>query len=64
MTMMNGLEMRDIDLLDEEFFGPPPRFLVEGYAGHGETEAPMQRMTEDLSVFPGLGKLRQFIAAW
>ena len=30
MTMMNGFDARDVDILDEEFFGPPPRFLVEG----------------------------------
>lgn len=63
MTMMTGLEMRDIDALDEEFFGPPPRFLVEGYASRLEGE-PGNAEPEDLAVFPGLGKLRQFIGAW
>jgi hypothetical protein len=29
MTMMNGLDVYDVELLDEEFFGPPPRFLRE-----------------------------------
>ncbi|WP_088342806.1 MULTISPECIES: hypothetical protein [Rhodomicrobium] len=29
MTMMNGFDAAEIDILDEEYFGPPPRFLVE-----------------------------------
>jgi hypothetical protein len=29
MTMMNGLDVYEVELLDEEFFGPPPRFLRE-----------------------------------
>ena len=29
MTTTTGYDLYDIDLLDEEFFGPPPRFLVE-----------------------------------
>ena len=29
MTMMNGLDVYEVELLDEEFFGPPPRFLTE-----------------------------------
>jgi hypothetical protein len=27
--MMNGLNVYDVELLDEEYFGPPPRFLRE-----------------------------------
>lgn len=26
---MTGFDMSDIDLLDEEYLGPPPRFLTE-----------------------------------
>ena len=26
---MTGFDMYDVDLLDEEYFGPPPRFLVD-----------------------------------
>jgi len=29
MTMMNGFDVRELDILDEEYFGPPPRFLVD-----------------------------------
>jgi hypothetical protein len=29
MTMMNGLDRRELDILDEDYFGPPPRFLRE-----------------------------------
>ena len=26
---MTGFDIYDVDLLDEEYLGPPPRFLVE-----------------------------------
>jgi hypothetical protein len=26
---MTGFDMYDVDLLDEDYLGPPPRFLVE-----------------------------------
>ncbi len=29
MTMMTGFDRHEIDLLDEEYLGPPPRFLLE-----------------------------------
>jgi len=61
MTMMNGLDTRDLDMMDEEFFGPPPRFLVEGSSYH-EEEA-LER-SKSCNVFQGLGKIRQFIGTW
>jgi hypothetical protein len=62
MTMMNGLETGDLDIMDEEFFGPPPRFLVEGHVSQ-ETEIPSERL-ESFGLIPGFGKLRQLIGAW
>lgn len=29
MTTLSGFDVRQIDIYDEEGFGPPPRFLVE-----------------------------------
>jgi hypothetical protein len=29
MSMMRGVDVFDVDYLDETFFGPPPRFLAE-----------------------------------
>jgi hypothetical protein len=29
MTMMTGFDRHEIDFLDEEYLGPPPRFLLE-----------------------------------
>lgn len=33
MTMMSGFDYRNIDIYEEDSFGPPPRFLVEGVNG-------------------------------
>lgn len=63
MTMMNGLETVDVDILDEEFFGPPPRFLVEGHTGSQETEISAERL-EGFGLFSGLGKIGKLISAW
>ena len=30
MTTMSGFDYRPIDIYEEDSFGPPPRFLVEG----------------------------------
>ncbi len=63
MTMMNGLDSVDLDILDEEFFGPPPRFLVEGHMVGGDHEAQSER-SESLGVFSGFEKIRQLMRAW
>lgn len=34
MRTMTGWEMHEPDLLDEEYLGPPPRFLVEDRSTH------------------------------
>lgn len=41
MTMMINFDTRDLDLLDEDYFGPPPRFLTESRpsaVGSGEPD--------------------------
>lgn len=56
MTMMNGLDSIDLDMMDEEFFGPPPRFLVEP-KGARKSDMPEQRRQEQ-TVFASLEKIR------
>jgi hypothetical protein len=63
MTMMNGLETVDLDILDEEFFGPPPRFLVEEHAGSQDTDISAERM-EGFGLIPGLGKIKKLMGVW
>ena len=64
MTMMNGLDSSDLDMMDEEFFGPPPRFLIEGHAGLADSDAQSERR-ESLGVFSGLEKIKQLMGgAW
>jgi hypothetical protein len=63
MTMMNGLDSIDLEMMDEEFFGPPPRFLVEGDASGSEPESASER-AESLGMFAGFEKIRQLMGAW
>jgi hypothetical protein len=63
MTMMNGLESIDLDIMDEEFFGPPPRFLVEGNAIGNDHETQSER-PESRGVFSGFEKIRRLMGAW
>jgi hypothetical protein len=63
MTMMNGLEPVDLDIMDEEFFGPPPRFLVEGHNSSRETDIASERL-ESFGLIPGFGKIRKLVGAW
>jgi hypothetical protein len=62
MTMMNGLETVDLDILDEEFLGPPPRFLVEGNARSQEAEMSTERL-EGFGLIPGFDKIRKLMGA-
>ncbi len=62
MTMMNGLDRRELDILDEDYFGPPPRFLREGRPidfciegeedrrAHGSTLAALQKIKAFLGM--------------
>jgi hypothetical protein len=61
MTMLNGLDSTDLDIMDEEFFGPPPRFLVEGHPASYDTETKSERF-ESRERFSGLAKFRQLMA--
>ena len=62
MTMMNGLDSIDLEMMDEEFFGPPPRFLVEGHANSNEADG--AEPVENHGVFAGLEKIKQLMGAW
>jgi hypothetical protein len=62
MTMMNGLEVGDIDIMDEEYFGPPPRFLVEGSGSNYDGDC--RDEMESPGLFPGISKLRKLVGAW
>ncbi len=61
MTMMNGLDSNDLDIMDEEFFGPPPRFLVEGHTPSNDNEPDGW---EGLGVFAGFEKIKRLMGAW
>ena len=63
MTMMNGLDSIDLDMMDEEFFGPPPRFLVEGHTPSNDNEPEAERF-ETSGMFAGLGKIKRLMGAW
>lgn len=50
MTLMNGFDVCGVDPIDEEFFGPAPRFLRErkpaandDYPHHGPSETVWRR---------------------
>ncbi len=62
MTMMNGLDSLDLEMMDEEFFGPPPRFLVEGHSGGSDSDG--SEAVECSGVFSGFEKIRQLMGAW
>jgi hypothetical protein len=62
MTKIDGLEIGDIDIMDEEYFGPPPRFLVEGN-GPYDTDMPSDQR-ENASFFPGISSIRKLMGAW
>jgi hypothetical protein len=59
--MMNGFDARDIDILDEEYFGPPPRVLVED-------RSPFERIEQsrfgDGEALPSLQRLKQLLGGW
>jgi hypothetical protein len=61
MTMMNGFDARDIDILDEEYFGPPPRFLVENRSGGYGDDAGESRFADEESGLPSLSRIKQLL---
>jgi len=61
MTTMTGAHMYDLDLRDEEYFGPPPRFLVEGHPeAEGEDDPEVE--IETASKPSALERLKTFLA--
>jgi hypothetical protein len=61
MTMMNGFDARDIDILDEEYFGPPPRFLVENRSEDYGYDAGKGRFDDEESALPSLARIKQLL---
>ena len=61
MTMMNGVEIGNIDILDEDYYGPPPRFLRERKSADSDPE--MAILGEDDGL-PALRKLKALICAF
>lgn len=61
MTMMSGLETSELDMLDEEFLGPPPRFLREMSSNYGDADIVGERMAQ-ASFLPSLSKIRRFVS--
>ena len=63
MTMVNGFDARDVDILDEEYFGPPPRFLVEGRPGDYRVEGVKGCAGEDFGL-PSLSRIKELLGVW
>jgi hypothetical protein len=51
--MMSGFDYRNIDIYEEDSFGPPPRFLVEGLTTERD---------EDIELFAEGGQDRSPLA--
>ncbi len=58
MTMMTGFDMHELDVLDEEYLGPPPRFLVENRPSDFDFDDEFAGSAHDASP---LGKLKLFL---
>ena len=63
MTMMNGFDARDVDILDEEYFGPPPRFLVESRPGDYRVEGITDFAGDDFAL-PSLSRIKELLGVW
>jgi hypothetical protein len=63
MTMMNGFDARDVDILDEEYFGPPPRFLVESRLDDYRADATRDFAVEDFGL-PSLSRIKELLGVW
>jgi hypothetical protein len=64
MSMMNGVEIGNIDILDEDYYGPPPRFLREPKRSDFLSDPEMAIIGDDDGVVPALQKLKALISAW
>jgi hypothetical protein len=56
MTTMSGFDYRNIDIYEEDSFGPPPRFLVEGL--NSEHDEEINPFDDDQPVPSPLAKLK------
>lgn len=63
MTMMNGFDARDVDILDEEYLGPPPRFLVESRPDDYRLQAAKNFAGEDYGL-PSLSRIKELLGVW
>lgn len=63
MTMMNSFDARDVDILDEEYFGPPPRFLLEGRAEDDRSAGGRDFAGEDCGL-PSLSRIKELLGVW
>jgi hypothetical protein len=63
MTVMNGFEARDVDILDEAYFGPPPRFLVESRLDDWRADSAKDQPDEDYGL-PSLGRIKELLGVW
>ena len=63
MTMMNGFDAREVDILDEEYFGPPPRFLVESRLDDYRTDTAKDFASEDCGL-PSLSRIKELLGVW
>jgi hypothetical protein len=63
MTMMNGFDGQEIDILDEEYFGPPPRFLVESRLDDYRADAAKDFSGEDCGL-PSLSRIKELLGVW
>jgi hypothetical protein len=60
MTTTTGYDLYDIDVLDEEFYGPPPRFLVEDRAADFPSEPP-HGLHDNKGKADALGRIKSLL---
>jgi hypothetical protein len=63
MTIMNGFDARDVDIMDEEYFGPPPRFLVESRPDDHGGDAAKDFASEDYGL-PSFSRIKELLGVW
>ncbi len=63
MTMMNGFDARDMDILDEEYFGPPPRFLLENRSDDYRVQSAKDFAGDDFAL-PSLSRIKELLGVW
>jgi hypothetical protein len=59
--MTNGLDLRQLNILEEETFGPPPRFLVERRPTARKAAERPASAGQDEEMLPALRKLRALL---